>query len=277
MTPEDLQTALARALAMADTGFTSTCADAPEIEVSVPRRPELGDWTTTAALRAGSDPEHRRELAARICAHLRTYPEVAAATSYGPGFVNITLTPVARAQTAFDLVAADTTGTAHPTRGAASGDGAHRTPGAESAAALVSPTRLRMDAPAAADAVSALQLSHAACCRERRRAEAAGISIAGSDASTLDDPGEARLLNALAAVRGSLDRSHRLGDPAPVVDALRDVADAVEEWLRRCPVTPTIDEPITARHASRLVLVSAAIIVLAAGLRQLGASAPERI
>src|SRR5699024_12679816 len=46
-------------------------------------------------------------------------------------------------------------------------------------------------------------------------------------------------------------------------------------WLGHCRVTPTIDEDITARHASRLVLARAAIIVLAAGLRQLGASAPE--
>src|SRR5699024_7151371 len=56
VTPEDLQTALARALTLAADGLAAPgAADAP-VEVVPPRRPELGDWSTTAALRAAARP-----------------------------------------------------------------------------------------------------------------------------------------------------------------------------------------------------------------------------
>ncbi len=259
VTPEDLQTALARALVLADTDLTATGFAAAEITVTPPSRPELGDWTTTAALRAAADPDRRLELATDICAHLQSYPEVAAAAVAGPGFINITLTPAARARIAFDLIAADTSALSSAVHGE------------------VAPSPRWSHRPADPDTVAVLQQGHAAVCRERRRADAAGITVETSDDSVLVDPSETRLLNALAAVRGRLTRSLRLGDPALFVAALTEVADAAEVWLHRCPVTPTVDEPITARHASRLVLVSAAIIVLATGLKQLGAAAPERI
>ncbi|WP_166971373.1 DALR anticodon-binding domain-containing protein [Brevibacterium atlanticum] len=259
MTPEDLQTALARALVLADTDLTATHPVESDITVTSPPRPELGDWTSAVALYAASDAHHRLELAAQISAHLRTCPEVAAVAVAGPGFINITLTPAARARVAFDLLAADSSVTSATAHGE------------------VAPAPRWSHRPADADIVGVLQQGHAAASRERRRADAAGITVETGDASVLVDPSETRLLNGLAAVPGCLDRSLRLGDPALFVTALREVADAVEDWLHRCPVTPTVDEPITVRHASRLVLVSAAITVLATGLRQLGASAPERI
>src|SRR5699024_10431162 len=126
-------------------------------------------------------------------------------------------------------------------------------------------------------AVRPLQLGHAAVCREERRAHAAGITTEQVDGSSLAHPTEVRLLNALAAVPASLDRSRRLKRGEPLLTGLSEVSAAIEDWLGHCRVTPPIDEDITVRHASRLVLARAAIIVLAAGLRQLGASAPERI
>src|SRR5699024_710036 len=106
VTPEDLQTALARALTLAADGLGAPgAADAP-VEVVPPRRPELGDWSTTAALRAAARPSRRLELADHLCAHLRALPEVASAAIAGPGFVNITLTPAARAQVALDIITA---------------------------------------------------------------------------------------------------------------------------------------------------------------------------
>jgi len=128
-----------------------------------------------------------------------------------------------------------------------------------------------------ASAVRPLQLGHAAVCREERRAHAAGITTEQVDASSLAHPTEVRLLNALAAIPAALDRSRRRRRGEPLLTGLSEVSAAIEDWLGHCRVTPTIDEDITARHASRLVLARAAIIVLAAGLRQLGASAPERI
>jgi arginyl-tRNA synthetase len=273
VTPEDLQTALARALTLADSGLVAPQAAAAEIDVTAPRCPELGDWSTTLALRTAAAPTLRRELAEQLCSHLRTLPEVAAADVAGPGFVNITLTPAARAQIAFDIVAAGPAETA----------GHLSEPDVASSASLDSsgPTDVDRPLPPAAAADSAviaeLQLRHASACRERRRARQAGISLGDGDASMLDHPSEARLLGALAAVPDAFERSRRLGDGAPFVSGLNAVGDAIEDWLSQVAVTPTIDEDITGTHAARLVLVSAAIIVLAAGLRQLGATAPERI
>src|SRR5699024_5464305 len=106
VTPEDLQTALARALTLAADGLAAPgAADAP-VEGVPPRRPELGDWSTTAALRAAARPSRRRELAAHLCAHLQALPAVAPAAIAGPGFVNIRLSPAARAQVALDFIPA---------------------------------------------------------------------------------------------------------------------------------------------------------------------------
>ena len=96
--------------------------------------------------------------------------------------------------------------------------------------------------------------------------------------SRLNHPSEARLLTAITSVPAGLERLCRLGESDSFLSCLSlPVAAAAEDWLSRCAVTPTINVDITALHASRLVLVRAVIIVLAAGLRQLGASAPERI
>ena len=82
VTPEDLQTALARALATADAGLVAP-EFAAQIDVLAPTRPELGDWTTPVALRAAASPAKRTELAAHLCTELRTFPEVADAVIAG--------------------------------------------------------------------------------------------------------------------------------------------------------------------------------------------------
>ena len=270
VTPEDLQTALSRALALAADGLAAPGAAEAPVEVVPPRRPELGDWSTTAALRAAARPSSRLDLAEHICAHLRSLPEVASADIAGPGFVNITLTPAARAQVALDIITAADAVSEPTLRSGSLGDA-----GSLSAGRVVADTG--QVASVDASAVRPLQLGHAAVCREERRAHAAGITTEQVDASSLAHPTEVRLLNALAAIPAALDRSRRRRRGEPLLTGLSEVSAAIEDWLGHCRVTPTIDEDITARHASRLVLARAAIIVLAAGLRQLGASAPERI
>src|SRR5699024_2748902 len=89
-------------------------------------------------------------------------------------------------------------------------------------------------------------------CREERRAHAAGITTEQVDASSLAHPTEVRLLNALAAIPAALDRSRRRRRGEPLLTGLSEVSAAIEDWLGHCRVTPTIDEDITARHASRL-------------------------
>lgn len=268
VTPEDLQTALARALATADAGVVSR-APGPDVDVVAPMLAGPGDWSTTVALRTAAEPEHRLALAEHLCVELRALPEVSFAEVAGPGFVNIGLTAAARARVAFDIIATGETGL-----------GTESALDTQSAAAVSRrPSRGGSGEPEGVDcaAVSGLQRGHAAACRERRRAAWAEITTEDADAACLDHPSEARLLNAMASVPAGRIRSRRLGDVDPLLRCLREVAEACEDWLSRCAVTPSIDVDITALHASRLVLVRAAIIVLAAGLRQLGASAPERI
>src|SRR5690625_3553910 len=62
VTPEDLQTALSRALALAADGLAAPGAAEAPVEVVPPRRSELGDWSTTAALRAAARPSGRLDL-----------------------------------------------------------------------------------------------------------------------------------------------------------------------------------------------------------------------
>ena len=274
VTPEDLQTALARALATADAGLVAP-EFAAQIDVLAPTRPELGDWTTPVALRAAASPTKRTELAAHLCTELRTFPAVADAVIAGPGFVNVTLTPAGRAHVICDIVTAEETD-------AGGGAGPDPTPlrallsGSDQEsvqAPLVYGTDVHID-PVSVDA---LQRGHAAACREQRRAHRAGIQTEGVDIARLGHPIEARMLNAVAGLPSALERSRRLGEADPFLTAIVELGDSVENWIRRCPVTPTVDEDITVTHTSRLLALRAVIIVLAAGLRQLGASAPERI
>src|SRR5699024_963466 len=101
-------------------------------------------------------------------------------------------------------------------------------------------------------AVRPLQLGHAAVCREQRRRHAARITTEQVDASSLAHPTGVRLLNALAASPAALDRSRRRRRGEPLLTGLSEVSAAIEDWLGHCRVTPTIDEDITARHASRI-------------------------
>src|SRR5699024_3260026 len=159
VTPEDLQTALSRALALAADGLAAPGAAEAPVEVVPPRRPELGDWSTTAALRAAARPSSRLDLAEHSCAHLRSLPEVAPADIAGPGFVNITLTPAARAQVALDIITAADAVSEPTLRSGSLGDA-----GSLSAGRVVADTG--QVASVDASAVRPLQLGHAAVCRK---------------------------------------------------------------------------------------------------------------
>src|SRR5699024_6664028 len=186
VTPEDLQTALARALAQAAAGLAAPGAAEAPVEVVPPRRPELGDWSTTVALRAAARPSRRLDLAEHICAHLRSLPEVASADIAGPGFVNITLTPAARAQAALDIITAADAVSGPTLRSGSLGDA-----GSLPVGRVVADTG-QVVASVDAFAVRPLQLGHAAVCREERRAHAAGITTEQVDGSSLAHPTEVR-------------------------------------------------------------------------------------
>ncbi|MGO2860383.1 MAG: DALR anticodon-binding domain-containing protein [Brevibacterium sp.] len=245
MTPELLHAALERASATARAAQGSAPAPHPDFFVRRPDSHEHGDWTTNLALcDATGDP---RRYAAEIAARIRTEPGVAAAEVAGPGFINITLTTAGRSRAALEIVDLG--------EGFLSGQAMSD----------------------AAEGVRRIQLAHVAAHRAHRRATAAGIDPTDFDADTLVHVTEVVLLNALAQARNGLPRALDSGDGSSFLATLSAVVEAFEDWIAVCVVTPTIDVEIARVHASRLLLVRAAITVLAAGLRQLGASAPERM
>src|SRR5699024_476164 len=143
-----------------------------------------------------------------------------------PGFVNITLTPAARAQVALDIITAADAVSEPTLRSGSLGDA-----GSLSAGRVVADTG--QVASVDASAVRPLQLGHAAVCREGRRAHAAGIATEPVDAPSLAHPTEVRLLNALAAIPAALDRSRRRRRGEPLLTGLSEVSAAIEEEAQR--------------------------------------------
>lgn len=273
VTPEDLQTALARALATVRPGSESEWKDFTGTAVEAAGHSSRGDWSTSIALRAaGGLAEPAWTLAADIAAELSTLAEVACAEVAGPGFINITLTPAARAQIACDILTSGP-GFGAPFSAAASPGAAENLDAETSSGTGATPAA----SGEACETIDRLRLAHAAAHRTDRRAIAAGMDTADFDSTTLAAASESTLLNRLAAVPGASKRSRRDSDPHVLAAALLKAAEAFEDFSSACTVVPTIDNAITTTHATRLVLVRAVISVLAAGLRQLGASAPERM
>ncbi|MDN5586160.1 MAG: hypothetical protein L0G69_06290 [Brevibacterium sp.] len=300
MTPELLQTALARALASiaAARGIVSDRVPDPTLRRS--RARHHGDWTSTIALRSAqalcTDP---RNLAEEIASILREDTRVAGVDVAGPGFLNITVSTRSLARSAADIV--DANREFGPDRATA-----QRIETTVNERLAASP-ELRVPHPAigtdvrrfmAARGTTAsmhlrdkgflrtahpdnpvyfVQVAHAAACRVERRGASAGIGAFAFDPDTLIDSAETALTAALCDFVSTVRRAADLREPQLITDLLETTSQLFHDWANTCPVTPNLDEDITRLHASRLVLDRAAIIVLATGLRLLGASAPERM
>ena len=307
MTPELLQTALARALASsaAARGIHNVPVPEPPLRrvQEKRRRPQSsrpGDWVSTIALRSAAslhtDP---RLLAEEIASQLRADIRVADVEVAGPGFLNITVSPSSLAQTAADIVDSDQP--FGPDRDAAArieaaigqrilasselqalqvavGTDALRFLAARSSTSPPQPGDTQVLRTAHSDnPMYAVQLAHSAARRVERRAAAAGIDASDFDANTLTDARETALAAALADFITTTRHAASWGEPQRITCLLEAIAQLFLDWAQACSVTPSIDEKITRLHASRLVLDRAAIIVLATGLRLLGVSAPERM
>lgn len=300
MTPELLQTALARALASsaAARGIDSDPIPDPTLRRSQAQR--HGDWVSTIALRSAaslhSDP---RVLAEEIAARLRDDTGVTRVDVAGPGFLNITVSPSSLAQAAADIVGAGTAfGPDHDTAARIETTVNERISSSPELRALlpaVGTDSVRFHAARGSTASShvgdmgllrtahpdnpvyLVQVAHASACRVERRAASAGINGADFDPNALTDATENALAAALADFITTTSRAASSGEPQRVTCLLEAIAQLFLDWANTCPVTPSIDEDITRLHASRLVLDRAAIIVLATGLRLLGACAPERM
>ena len=299
VTPELLQTALLRALA---TIAEARGARLVSPEVRLRRRTEgrEGEWSSTLALHtAGSMNMEPHDLAEAIAEMVAAHPCVAAVTVSGPGFLNISLTRAARGQVAVDIVSAGSI--ADPADSEFSriesfidsliSSGAEP----DQAEVLMSNDASRLMAvdgmrrgPRIHDGnllrkghwdnpVYRLQFAHAEAHRVRRRAVAAGVDSSGFDPEALSDSAEVKLLNALADYPRTVSAAASKDEPERIRDLVEAVAELLVSWTQTTVITPSLDEPITTLHASRLVLDRAAIIVLAAGLRLMGLSAPERM
>ncbi|MDN6528872.1 MAG: hypothetical protein L0K67_07305, partial [Brevibacterium sp.] len=294
MTPELLQTALARALASIASvrGVANDRVSDPSIRRSKAQR--HGDWVSTIALRsAAALHTEPRSLAEEIAVMLREDTRVARVEVAGPGFLNIAVRPSSLAQTAADIVSAGRTfgpdrataeriETTVDERIAASPElwTPHVVGGADArrfmaARATAEPRHLgdtgflrtaHPDNP-----VYFVQVAHATACRVERRASSCGIDAAAFAPDTLTDATETALAAALADFIDTTRRAAASREPQAITFLLEATSQLFVDWVNACPVTPNIDEDITEVHASRLVLDRAAIIVLATGLRLLGA------
>lgn len=307
MTPELLQTALARALASsaAARGIDSVPVPQPTLRRSQAKRhrpqvPPHGDWISTIALRSAAslhtDP---RLLAEEIASLLRADTGVDSVEVAGPGFLNITVSPSSLAQTAANIVSAEQRfgpdcEAAERIEAAISqrissrselralqpraGTDALRFLAARSSTSPTQPGDIRLLATAHPDnPVYLVQLAHSTARRVERRAAAAGVDAADFDPNTLTDATETALAAVLSDFTATTSQAASRDEPQRITCLLEATSLLFLDWARACSVTPSIDENITRVHASRLVLDRAAIIVLATGLRLLGASAPERM
>lgn len=300
MTPELLQTALARALASAAAarGIDSGPVASPHLRRSQAQR--HGDWVSTIALRnAATLHTEPRSLAEEIAAMLRDDTGVTRVDVAGPGFLNISVSPSSLAQIAADIVSAETAfGPDHDTAARiettvncrlssscelqalhpAVGTDVLRFTAARGAAVSSHLGDMRLLRRAHPDnPVYLVQFAHASACRIERRATSAGIDASDFDPYTLTDDTETALAAALADFIATTGRAASLGEPQRITCLLEAASQLFLDWVDACPVTPSVDEDITRLHASRLVLDRAAIIVLTTGLRLLGACAPERM
>lgn len=235
------------------------------------------------------------EIAARLGEDIRV-DQVAVA---GPGFLNITVSPSSLALTIADIVSADRSfGPDHDAAARIEGLVTHRISSnsnlqilrselgsdalrftaARGTTAPTQPGDIRLLRTAHLDnPVYLVQFAHSSACRVERRATAAGVDAADFDPNTLTTATDTALAAALTDFIATTSRAVSSGEPQRIACLLEATSQLFLDWAHTCSVTPSIDENITRLHASRLVLDRAAIIVLATGLRLLGASAPERM
>lgn len=206
-----------------------------------------GDFTTNAALVLAGDAAPA--LAASLAGQLRTLPEIAAAESAGPGFVNVTMVPRCWIDALASLL----------TTGFSSG--------------TASPAAL------APELVFAVQYAHARCHSVLRHAVemwpevvTSNVALARAPLARLTGVAELGLIRRLAGWPNA--------EPARLAGYLRDLAAAFDGWWNedlgetRLRLLDPGDRELS---LARLGLVRAVAMALAAGLVILGAQPMEEM
>jgi arginyl-tRNA synthetase len=223
------------------------------VTVERPRNPRHGDYATNVALqaagRAGVPPAR---LARWLAEALAAVPGVRSAEVAGPGFVNLRLEPVARAEIVPQVLAAgDDYGVT---------DRAGR-------------TGVEFDRSQDRAAAHDVQYVHARLVALARNAADLGVSAEDAPLGLLEQERESELIRML----GEFPPVAASGAPDRVLRYLARLADASHDFTDTCRVLPMGDEEPGPRHGARLALCQATRQVLANGLRLLGHSAAERM
>ncbi|WP_309131630.1 DALR anticodon-binding domain-containing protein [Brevibacterium sp.] len=276
MTPELLQTALSRALSTARGGVV----DLPStVTLTRPRNSGDWDWTSNIALQtAGLVGVEAHELASTIAKALRADPGIAAVDVTGPGFLAITL-DASSSRLAAEIVAeGDDYGRVDPAPETVDPAPESVDPAPETVDPAPEPTA---GAPGVAESeIDSVRCAYARAVRIDRVASAAGVGTAAEvdpEAAAAGVEGRTSAESALLTALADFPRAAAQGPPSRLLRHLGEVAETFHRWADAHPVTPTVDEEITAVHAARLTLDRAAAVVLKNGLRQLGEPAPERM
>jgi arginyl-tRNA synthetase len=242
------------------------------VDAGVARPHDLaqGEYATTVALRtAGRAGVAPRELAQWLRDALAERPEVAGVEVAGPGFLNLWMTPAGRAAVVAEALAGDPVvappfAVAAPAElVAAVGEDAAR----YSTVRPMDPgllTRRVLENP-----LFRVQYAHARLVALARNASDLGVEAVPGP---LTGRCEVELVRCVAGFPAAA-RS----EPHRLARHLETLADAVFDMHDSCAVLPEGDEEITELHRARLAAAVAARRVLAAGLAQLGVSAPDRI
>ncbi|WP_345945174.1 DALR anticodon-binding domain-containing protein [Streptomyces albus subsp. chlorinus] len=238
---------------------------------SPPRRGE-GDYATGIAFRvAAASGRAPGEVAASLCARLLAEADgIADARVVGGGFINVTLTPRARAGLVRSLTADRPAGMPDPAAepGPEPGDVPARDIPRWAALTGESPRDLAVRSERAGS-LFRVQYAHARACALLRNGRRLGIGPAAECAEPLA-PAGARLLALLA------DRA-RITSPGPLARHLDAVAGAFAAFRESCEPLPRGEEKPGAAHRGRLALAEATQAVLAGGLSQLGVTAPAHL
>ncbi|UNT01217.1 arginine--tRNA ligase [Streptomyces tubbatahanensis] len=197
-------------------------------------------------------------------------PLIADARVVGGGFVNVTLTPRARAALVRGLVAGRPAGAPDPVAepGVVPSDAPARDISRWAECTGESPAALAVRTERASS-LFRVQYAHARSCSLLRNGSRLGVEPVAEDAEPLV-PAGARLLALLA------DRA-RVTAPARLARHLDAVAAAFAVFQETAEPLPRGEEKPGAAHRGRLALAEATGAVLAGGLSQLGVTAPAHI
>lgn len=122
-----------------------------------------------------------------------------------------------------------------------------------------------------------VQYAHARLCSLARRAESAGVAVAGADTALLDHDREGTLIRTLGEFPAVVAAAAQLREPHRVARYAEQLAGVFHRFYDACQVLPRAGADPEPRHLARFALAEATRVTLANALGLLGVTAPERM